>query len=71
GKFTRKIDAAFHLGKLAEIYRQLNSIEAAILTQLRTGKSFLNEYLHQIKATDTAACECRCTESVAHFLFAC
>jgi hypothetical protein len=68
GKFTRKIDAAFHLGKSAEIYRQLNSIEAGILTQLRTGKTFLNEYLHKIKASDTAACDCGCTESIAHFL---
>ncbi|KAF2733033.1 hypothetical protein EJ04DRAFT_389240, partial [Polyplosphaeria fusca] len=58
GKFTRKIDAAFHLEKSAEIYQQLNSTEAGILTQLRTGKTFLNEYLHKIKAADTAACEC-------------
>ncbi|KAF2740334.1 hypothetical protein EJ04DRAFT_196649 [Polyplosphaeria fusca] len=68
GKFTWKIDAAFHLGKGAEIYRQLNSTEAAILTQLRTGKTFLNEYLHKIKAIDTAACDCGSAESVAHFL---
>jgi len=71
GRFTRKIDAAFHLGKSAEMYRQLNSMEAVILTQLRTGKTFLNEYLHKIKATETAACDCGCIESVAHFLFAC
>jgi ribonuclease HI len=32
GKFTRKIDAALHLGKAAELYQQLNSKEAAILT---------------------------------------
>src|SRR5689334_14783009 len=71
GKFPRKMDAAFHLGRSAEIYRQLNSIEAAILTQLRTGKTFLNEYLLKIKASDTAACECGYTEPIAHFLFAC
>jgi len=71
GKFTRKIDAAFHLGKSAEIYQQLNSTEAAILTQLRTGKTFLNEYLYKIKATDTVACDCGCRESIAHFLFSC
>jgi len=71
GRFTRKIDAAFHTGKSAEMYRQLNSSEAAILTQLRTGKTFLNEYLHKIKASDTAACQRRCIESVAHFLFSC
>ncbi|KAK7178140.1 reverse transcriptase [Paraphaeosphaeria sporulosa] len=71
GRFTRKIEAAFHTGKSAEMYRQLNSIEAAILTQLRTGKTFLNEYLHKIRAEDTAACDCGSIESTAHFLFAC
>jgi hypothetical protein len=34
GKFTRKIDVALHLGKVVELYQQLNSKEAAILTQL-------------------------------------
>jgi hypothetical protein len=34
GKFTSKIDIALHLGKSAELYQQLNSIEAAVLTQL-------------------------------------
>jgi hypothetical protein len=34
GKFTKKIDAALYLGKSAELYQQLNSIEAAILAQL-------------------------------------
>jgi ribonuclease HI len=71
GKFTRKMDAAFHTGKSAEMYRQLNSTEAAILTQLRTGKTFLNEYLYKIKASETAACDCGSIESIAHFLFAC
>ncbi|KAF1993294.1 hypothetical protein P154DRAFT_381581, partial [Amniculicola lignicola CBS 123094] len=66
-----KIDAALHLGKSAELYRQLNGAEAAILTQLRTGKTFLNEYLHKIKASETASCDCGFTESIAHFLFLC
>ncbi|KAI9759546.1 MAG: hypothetical protein M1840_003258 [Geoglossum simile] len=34
GSFTKKIDAALHLGKSAELYQQLTSSEAAILTQL-------------------------------------
>jgi ribonuclease HI len=71
GKFTRKIDAALHLGKSAELYQQLNSTEAAILAQLRTGKSFLKEYLYKIKASETAMCDCGDTESIAHFLFSC
>ena len=53
GKFTKKIDAALHLSKLAELYQQLDSTEAAILAQLRTGKSFLKEYLYKIKASET------------------
>lgn len=71
GKFTKKIDAALHLGKLVELYQQLNSAEAAILTQLWTGKTFLKEYLHKIKASETAACDCGDTESIAHYLFSC
>ena len=71
GKFTRKIDAALHLGKSAKMYQQLNSTEAAILTQLRTSKSFLKEYLYKIKASETAMCDCGSTESVTHFLFSC
>jgi hypothetical protein len=71
GKFTRKIDAALHLGKSAILYQQMNSAEAAILTQLRTGKTFLKEYLHKINASETAACDCGLTESIPHFLFSC
>ncbi|KAF2248569.1 hypothetical protein BU26DRAFT_565953 [Trematosphaeria pertusa] len=54
GKFTRKIDAALYLGKAAALYQQLNSAEAAILTQLRTGKTSLKVYLYKIKAAVTA-----------------
>jgi hypothetical protein len=71
GKFTKKIDAALHLRKLAEMYKQLNSVEAAVLTQLRTGKTFLNEYLYKIRALEIAACDCRATELIAYFLFTC
>lgn len=71
GKFTRKIDAALHLGVAAELYQRINSIEAATLAQLRTGKSFLKDYLHKINASETAACECGLEESIPHFLFVC
>jgi len=71
GKFTRKIDAALHLGKAAGLYQQLNSSEAAILTQLRTGKTSLRVYLYKIKAAETAECECGLIESIPHFLFCC
>ncbi|KAF2257997.1 hypothetical protein CC78DRAFT_480300, partial [Lojkania enalia] len=48
---------------------QLNSNKAAIITQLQTGKTFLNKYLYKIKAVNTAACEYRYKELIAHFLF--
>ena len=71
GRFTKKIDAALHLGKSAGLYQQLSSLEAAILAQLRSGKTFLRDYLHKINASETAACDCGLTESIPHFLFSC
>jgi hypothetical protein len=71
GRFTKKIDAALHLGKSAGLYQQLTSSEAAILTQLRTSKSFLKEYLHKINASETVDCDCGTIESIPHFLFSC
>jgi hypothetical protein len=49
----------------------LNSLEAAILAQLRTSKSFLNKYLYKINVAETAACNCGLTELTQHFLFSC
>ncbi|PVH90379.1 hypothetical protein DM02DRAFT_681160 [Periconia macrospinosa] len=57
GKFTRKMDAALHLGKAAALYQELNSAEAAILTQLRTCKTRLNIYLYKIKEVGKAETE--------------
>ena len=71
GKFTKKINAALYLSKAAEIYQQLISLEAAILAQLRTSKSFLNKYLYKINVAETAVCNCGLTESIQHFLFSC
>jgi ribonuclease HI len=67
GKFTKKMDAALHLGKAAALYQQLNSGEAAILAQLRTGMIRLNIYLYKIKAAETAESECGLVESIPHF----
>jgi hypothetical protein len=41
----------------------LRSSEATILAQLRTGRTFLKEYLHKINASETADCDCGLTES--------
>ena len=45
GRFMKKVDAALYLGKAAGLYQQLISSEAAILAQLRTGKTFLKGYI--------------------------
>jgi hypothetical protein len=66
-----KIDASLHLGKSAEMYQQLTSAEAAILKQLRTGKTLLKEYLHNFKASEIAAFDCGLTESIPQFLVSC
>lgn len=71
GKSTTKIDAALHLGRSAELYHQLTGKEAAIVAHLQTSKTFLNEYLHKIKATKTVACKCSVVELIAYFLFSC
>ena len=47
--------------------------EAAILCQLKPGKSRLNSYLAKIQAAETKRCECRGNPSktTQHFLFEC
>jgi ribonuclease HI len=47
--------------------------EAAVLCQLRTGKSRLNHYLAKIRAVETDQCECpgNPSETTRHFLFEC
>jgi ribonuclease HI len=47
--------------------------EAAVLCQLRTGKSRLHEYLAKIRAVESNQCECtgNISETVRHFLFEC
>ena len=55
----------------AGLYQQSSSSEAAILAQLRTGKTFLKDYLHKINVSKTANCDCGFTESIPHFLFSC
>ena len=47
GKFTKKIDAALHLGRSAGLYQQLTSSEAAILIQLRNRQVISQRILAQ------------------------
>ena len=69
GRFMKKVDATLYLGKAAGLYQQLIGSEAAILAQLRTGKTFLKGYLHTINASETAVCKCGLVEPIPHFLF--
>jgi hypothetical protein len=69
GRFMKKVDATLYLGKAAGLYQQLIGSEAAILAQLRTGKTFLKGYLHMINASETAVCKCGLVELIPHFLF--
>ena len=55
------------------IYDALTRRKAAILCQLRTGKSRLKSYLAKIGAAESDLCECgrQRPETVRHFLFEC
>ena len=55
--------SACHEETLTGLYQQLTSAKAAILKQMRTGKTFLKEYLHKIKTAETAACDYVLAES--------
>jgi hypothetical protein len=71
GKFTKTIDKALPQGHTRKLYDKLPREEAAILTQLRTGRSHLNDYLEKIKAFPSELCPCGQPETVEHFLIAC
>ena len=43
----------------------------ALLTQLRVGRSFLNEHRFNIGLSETKLCICEATENNAHFLMSC
>lgn len=42
-----------------------------VISQLRTGYCFLNEYLHRVGIKDSPQCECGDPESVSHFIEVC
>lgn len=70
-KYT--IDSALPGNHTKSLYDERPYNEAAILCQLRTGKSRLNEYLAKIQAVESSQCECtgNASETVRHFLFEC
>jgi hypothetical protein len=72
GKYTRKFDTAFpgtHTRLLCNTFKRT---EVDLLSQLRTGISRLNGYLHRINVAETDLCACgQAKETLEHFLFRC
>jgi ribonuclease HI len=71
GRFSKELDRALPGHHTRKLYDKRSKGEAAVLAQLRTGKSRLNSSLVKIKAVDTDQCECVERETVQHFLFYC
>ena len=72
GKFTQTIDCALPGKHTRLLYDSLSKPLAALLAQLRTGKSRQNDYLAKINAVESDQCGCGTgRESVRHFLFHC
>ena len=72
GTFSRNLDSALPGPQVRLLYDSLRRPEAAILAQLRTGRSRLNTYLHKIQAAESDQCQCgKSSETVKHFLFQC
>ena len=71
GRYSRLLDKALPGPHTRKLYSKLNRKEAAILSQLRTGKCRLNTYLNSIAACDTPDCTCGQNETVKHFVLHC
>lgn len=71
-RHTQQIDKAAPGPHVYELYSRLNATDAAILAQLRTGKSRLNSHLGRFDAAPSVECdECGEPETVEHFLIRC
>lgn len=72
GQFTKRIDRALPGKHTLLLYNGLRRSEAAILSQIRTGRARVNKYLSKIGAAESGLCEhCQQTESIPHLLFTC
>ncbi|RZK32614.1 MAG: hypothetical protein EOO61_16750 [Hymenobacter sp.] len=58
GKFTWKLDGALPGTHTRQLYRNLNTDQARILVQARTGQNHLNSYKARIKAIESGKCDC-------------
>ena len=71
GRYSRQLDGALPGPHTRKLYSKLNRKEAAVLSQLRTGKCRLNAYLNSIAANETPDCVCGHNETVKHFVLHC
>ena len=72
GKYTWSLDYALPDPHTLPLYKVLNSKEASILIQARTGKSHLNASIYQLRIVETAQCACKqCEETIQHILLMC
>ena len=72
-RLNNHLDTALPGKHTKEMYDQMTGKQAAVLCQMRTGMSKLNNYLAKIKASDTALCECDKSEveTRGHYRFEC
>lgn len=69
GKYSQSLDRALPGKHTRKLYDKLSRNQAAILSQLRTGKNKLNYYLAKAKIIESEVCQCeRETETASHFL---
>lgn len=72
GRFTRELDHALPGKHTKNLYDTLTRDQAAVLSQLRTGKNKPNYYLAKAKMVESETCECkREPETVSHFMLRC
>ena len=72
GKYTYDMDKALPGKHTMRIYGTLTREEASILTQVRTGHTYLNAYLKRVGKIDSARCACgEDNETVKHVILSC
>ncbi|KAJ5483111.1 hypothetical protein N7530_002357 [Penicillium desertorum] len=71
GAHLRKIDGGLPARYTRKLYGNLPRNRAYLLTQLRTGHSWLSTYAKKFGFRDDDLCECGAQETVAHVLMEC
>jgi len=72
GQFTWKLDGALPGAHTRLLYKSLNTDQARILVQARTGQNHLNAFRARLKAIESPICECgKGKEDIQHLLVRC